>query len=56
MQKVVDVIGVASTGAYEGDLSLVTRTKIVRMASPGFGSLECKPCGALTSASTIPAA
>jgi hypothetical protein len=32
MLKVVDVIGLASTGAYEGDASLVTRTKIVRIA------------------------
>ena len=47
MLKVVDVIGVANTGAYDGDLSLVTRTKIVRMASPGFGSLEYEPYGAL---------
>ena len=36
MLKVVDVIGVASTGAYEGDASLVTRTKIVRMGRLGF--------------------
>jgi hypothetical protein len=27
MLKVVDVIGVACTGAYAGDASLVTRTK-----------------------------
>jgi hypothetical protein len=32
---VVEVIGVASTGAYEGDASLVTRTKIVRIARLG---------------------
>jgi len=31
MLKVVDVIGVARTGAYEGESSFVTRTKIVRM-------------------------
>jgi hypothetical protein len=31
MLNVVDVIGVASTGAYEGEPSFVTRTKIVRM-------------------------
>ena len=37
MLKVVDVIGVARTGAYEGDASLVTRTKIVRMARLGSG-------------------
>jgi hypothetical protein len=32
MLKVVDVIGFASTGAYEGDASSVTRMKIVRIA------------------------
>jgi hypothetical protein len=30
MLKVVEVFGMASTGAYEGDASFVTRTKIVR--------------------------
>ena len=39
MLKVVDVIGLASTGAYEGDASLVTRTKIVRIAGLGSGAL-----------------
>ena len=39
MMKVVDVIGLASTGAYEGDASRVTRTKIVRIASLGSGRL-----------------
>ena len=40
MLKVVDVIGLASTGAYEGDASLVTRTKIVRIARLGSGRLS----------------
>jgi hypothetical protein len=45
MLKVVDVIGLASTGAYEGDASLVTRTKIVRIARLGFGALpQGGPC------------
>jgi hypothetical protein len=39
MLKVVEVIGLASTGAYEGDASGVTRTKIVRIASLGSGHL-----------------
>jgi hypothetical protein len=30
------VIGMASTGAYEGDASLVTRMKIVRMVCLGY--------------------
>jgi hypothetical protein len=36
MLKEIEVIGVASTGAYEGVASLVTRTKIVRIARLGF--------------------
>lgn len=36
MLNVVDVIGVASTGAYEGEPSFVTRTKIVRMVRLGL--------------------
>jgi hypothetical protein len=37
MLKVVDVIGLACTGAYDDDASLVTRTKIVRIARLGSG-------------------
>jgi hypothetical protein len=37
MRNIVDVIGVACTGAYEGDASLVTRTKIVRTVPLGSG-------------------
>jgi hypothetical protein len=38
MLKVVDVIGVARTGAYESDASLATRMKIVRMARIGLAA------------------
>jgi hypothetical protein len=40
MLKVVDVIGVARTGAYEGDASSVTRTKMVRMAVLDSGGMS----------------
>jgi hypothetical protein len=45
MLKVVDVIGLASTGAYDGDASLVTRMKIVRIARLGSDRLpQNGPC------------
>jgi hypothetical protein len=54
MLKVVEVIGVASTGGYEGDASLVAPTKIVRMVRLGSISgppynLAMKPAAASAS-------
>jgi hypothetical protein len=54
MLKVVDVIGLASTGAYEGDASLVTRTKIVRIARLGSG--RCLKVVRVAAAGNTPAA
>jgi hypothetical protein len=54
MLKVVDVIGLASTGAYEGDASLVTRTKIVRIARLG-SALYLKVVRVATESNTPPA-